>query len=98
MLTADGSDGNHAFVAMRKAEAAVRFAAPSSRVNAMLRANPAAAAKLSPAMFAEGGALPILHHGTVIGAIGVSGAAGLPIGAADEACAAAGLRVVTNRN
>ena len=92
MLTADGSDGNHAFVAMRKAEAALRFAAPSSRVNAMLRANPAAAAKLSPAMFAEGGALPILPHGTVIGA------AGLPIGAADEACAAAGLRVVTNRN
>lgn len=97
LLTADGSDGSHVFVAMRKAEAALRFAAPSSRVNAMLRADPAAASKVSPAMFVEGGALPILRHGQVIGAIGVSGAAGLPIGAADEACATAGLRVGPQR-
>jgi uncharacterized protein GlcG (DUF336 family) len=42
-------------------------------------------------MFVEGGALPILEKGQVIGAIGVSGAAGAPIGHQDEVCAAAGL-------
>ncbi|MBU6267039.1 MAG: heme-binding protein [Sphingomonadales bacterium] len=93
MLTADGADGSHVFVAMRKAEVALRFAMPSAAVGALLRRDPAAAARLTPAMFAEGGALPLRRHGRVIGAIGVSGAGGLPIGRADAACAAAGLRV-----
>ena len=51
-------------------------------------------AKVTPAMFVEGGALPIRRGGKVIGAIGVSGAAGKIIGRQDEICAAAGLRAL----
>jgi uncharacterized protein GlcG (DUF336 family) len=45
----------------------------------------------------EGGALPIMVGGEVIGAIGVSGAAGSPIGHQDEVCAQAGLDKISSR-
>ena len=92
MLEGDGADGSHGFVAMRKAEAALAFARPSSAVGAAVAADAGLMAKVSPAMFVEGGALPIMRGGQVIGAIGVSGAAGKIIGHQDEVCAAAGLR------
>lgn len=91
MLSADGSDGSHVFVAMRKAQVSVVFGLPSSAVDALVRHDPAQMAKVSPAMFVEGGAVPIYAHGVLLGAIGVSGARGFPIGHADEACAQAGL-------
>ncbi len=91
MLSADGADGSHGFVGMRKAEAALVFATPSSAVGALVVRDPAALARLTPAMFVTGGALPIRRGGRVIGAIGVSGAAGKVIGRQDEICAAAGL-------
>jgi len=94
LLEGDGADGSHGFVAMRKAEAALAFARPSSQVGALVAATPALIAKVTPAMFVEGGALPIRRGGKVIGAIGVSGAAGSPIGRQDEICAAAGLRAL----
>ncbi len=90
MVTADGSDGSHVFVAMRKALVALAFATPSSRVRGIVDTDPAQLAKVSPAMFVEGGAVPLLSGGKLIGAIGVSGAAGFPIGRQDETCAAAG--------
>ncbi len=90
MVTADGSDGSHVFVAMRKALAALTFAAPSSKVHDALNADPTQLGKVTPAMFVEGGAVPLMAKGKVIGAIGVSGAAGFPIGRQDEVCAAAG--------
>ncbi len=90
MLTADGSDGSHVFVAMRKALVALAFAAPSSQARESIGRDPARLGKVTPAMFVEGGAVPLRAHGTLIGAIGVSGAAGAPIGAQDERCAAAG--------
>ena len=90
MLTADGSDGSHVFVAMRKALAALAFSRPSSQVRVALAADPAQLAKVTPAMFVEGGAVPLYSRGALIGAIGVSGAAGFPIGHQDETCAAAG--------
>lgn len=93
-LTADGADGSHVFVAHRKAITALAFAAPSSSASETLRHDPAALARLTPAMFAEGGALPIRRAGKVVGAIGVSGAGGSPIGHQDELCAAAGLAAV----
>jgi uncharacterized protein GlcG (DUF336 family) len=92
MLTADGADGSHVFVAMRKALVALRFEAPSSKAGEQVARDPAQLARVTPNMFVEGGALPIHSHGKVIGAIGVSGAAGVPIGHRDEGCAAAGLR------
>ncbi len=91
MLTADGADGSHVFVAMRKAIAALAFRLPSSQIGSRLAAKRASLAKVTPAMFIMGGAAPIFRGGRPIGAIGVSGAAGSPPGAQDEACAAAGL-------
>lgn len=91
MLEGVGADGSHGFVAMRKAEAALTFAMPSSQVGAAIAADPALMAKVTPAMFVEGGAVPIRRGGRIIGAIGVSGAAGAPIGRRDELCALAAL-------
>lgn len=91
LRNAEGTDGSHGFVAMRKALVALRFARPSGEVAALADTDPAVMARITPAMFVEGGALPITRNGQVIGAIGVSGAAGLPIGHADEVCARAAL-------
>lgn len=87
MLTADGSDGSHVFVAMRKAEVALAFDLPSSQAAELVRSNPALKQKVTPAMFVEGGAVPLRRSGKLIGAVGVSGAAGVPIGKLDETCA-----------
>ena len=92
MLTADGSDGSHVFVAMRKALTALKFKMASSRANEVVPKDPALLAQVTPNMFVEGGALPIVMAHEVVGAIGVSGAGGAPIGHQDEVCAAAGLR------
>lgn len=94
MLTADGSDGSHVFVAMRKAEVSVVFDMTSAQARDMIAKDPALLKRVTPAMFVEGGAVPIMRGGKIIGAIGVSGAAGTPIGHQDEVCAAAGLRVL----
>ncbi|MFT3905936.1 MAG: heme-binding protein [Steroidobacteraceae bacterium] len=95
MLTADGSDGSHVFVAMRKAIVALAFQMPSSEASERVPKQPALLARVTPAMFVEGGAVPIHAGGKVIGAIGVSGAAGSPIGHQDELCAQQGaLRIL----
>ncbi|WP_225007285.1 GlcG/HbpS family heme-binding protein [Novosphingobium percolationis] len=91
LLTADGADGSHVFVAMRKTEVVRAFGMASGAANAALQKDAGLRAKVTLAMFVEGGALPILRDGKLIGAIGVSGAAGMPVGHQDEVCAAAGL-------
>ena len=96
MLTADGSDGSHVFVAMRKAEASVAFGLPSSIIQAHLAQDKTLQGKVRPYMFVEGGARPLLENDRVIGAIGVSGAGGTVIGQQDELCAAAGLNALTS--
>jgi uncharacterized protein GlcG (DUF336 family) len=97
MLTADGSDGSHVFVAMRKALTAVIFAIPSSKANELVPKDKALLARVTPNMFVEGGAIPIVVGQTTIGAIGVSGAGGTPIGHQDEVCAAAGLQKIKDK-
>jgi glc operon protein GlcG len=87
MLSADGSDGSFVFVAQRKAITAVAFNMPSANVKASIDANPALLAKVTPAMFVQFGAYPIVMEGRLIGAIGYSGGD-------DEACAAAGLKAI----
>jgi uncharacterized protein GlcG (DUF336 family) len=94
MLTADGSDGSHVFVAMRKALTALQFNMASSRANELVPKDPALLARVTPAMFVEGGALPIVVNQEIIGALGVSGAGGAPIGHQDEVCAAAGVKTI----
>jgi len=91
MLTADGSDGSHIFVAMRKALVALKFGIPSAEAARQIAADPALFSRVTPAMFVVGGAVPITRDGVVIGALGVSGAAGSVIGQQDEACANAAL-------
>jgi uncharacterized protein GlcG (DUF336 family) len=97
MLTADGSDGSHVFVAQRKALAAVTFSMPSARAHELVPKDKALLARVTPAMFVEGGALPIVVGKTTIGAIGVSGAGGTPVGHQDEVCAAAGAEKIRDR-
>ena len=94
MLTADGSDGSHVFVAMRKALTALTFATPSSQVADMIAADKSLLPRVTANMFVMGGAVPILDGQRTIGAIGVSGAAGVPFGHQDEVCARAGLRKI----
>jgi uncharacterized protein GlcG (DUF336 family) len=91
MLTADGADGSHVFVAIRKALVAIAFRSSSAAAKSTILQNPSLVSQVTPAMFVEGGALPIITNGELIGAIGVSGAAGAPIGRQDELCAQAGL-------
>jgi uncharacterized protein GlcG (DUF336 family) len=92
MLSADGADGSHVFVAMRKAEVAVTFGRSSAQVAEAVARDPAMLSRVTQAMFVEGGAVPILRGGRVVGALGVSGAAGMPIGRQDELCALSGVR------
>ncbi len=94
MLSADGSDGSHVFVAMRKALTALKFKMPSSAARELVARDKAELANVTPNMFVEGGAVPMTVDGEVIGAIGVSGAGGSVIGRQDELCASAGLEKV----
>lgn len=91
MLSADGSDGSHVFVAQRKALVALEFEMPSAKVKDLARAgDPAILARIQPNMFVQFGGYPITSKGKVIGAIGYSGGD-------DEACAMAGLDVIQKR-
>jgi uncharacterized protein GlcG (DUF336 family) len=87
MLSADGSDGSFVFVAQRKAITAVAFRMPSGDVANAIEKNPALMAKVTPAMFVQFGAFPIMSKGQLIGAIGYSGGD-------DVACATAGLKAM----
>jgi uncharacterized protein GlcG (DUF336 family) len=97
MLTADGSDGSHIFVATRKALTALAFEMPSSKAAEMVLQDKGMLTRIAPNMFVMGGALPITVGHATIGAIGVSGAAGRPFGHQDEVCAEAGLRRIQSR-
>jgi uncharacterized protein GlcG (DUF336 family) len=97
MLTADGADGSHVFVAHRKALTALVFGTTSLKANEAVWSGAAPMSKVTPDMFVMGGAAPIFQDGKLIGAIGVSGAAGAPPGKSDEDCAYAGLRAAGPR-
>jgi uncharacterized protein GlcG (DUF336 family) len=97
MITADGADGSHVFVAMRKALTALATEMPSAKAADLVAADKTLLARIKPNMFVMGGALPIVVNHETIGAIGVSGAAGMPFGHQDELCADAGLLKIQNR-
>lgn len=94
MLTADGSDGSHIFVATRKALTALAFDMPNSSAVDALAKDPSLLSKVKPNMFVMAGAVPIVVNHKTIGAIGVSGAGGSPFGHQDEVCAAAGVQKI----
>jgi len=97
LLTADGSDGSHVFVAMRKAITALAFKSTSAQALERVLKDESLLKQVTPAMFVEAGAVPIFANGQVIGAIGASGAAGEPIGHQDELCAQAGVESIRAR-
>ena len=90
MLSADGADGSHVFVAQRKAITALEFQMPSADVRAVIAKDPKLLARVKPNMFVQFGAFPITSGGKVIGAIGYSGGD-------DVACAKAGWKEIQNR-
>lgn len=99
LLTGDGSDGSHVFVAMRKALTALAFGVTSGEAGQQVEAGKAPLSKVTPAMFVAGGGVPIFANGKLVGALGVSGAAGSGpyVGFEDEQCAKAGLASVAAR-
>ncbi len=94
MVEAEGSDGGHVYVAVRKALVALAFKMPSSQASKVVPADNALLARVTPNMFVMEGAVPITVGNEVIGAIGASGAAG---GDQDEICAIAGLNKIKER-
>lgn len=93
-IEAEGSDGGHVYVAVRKALVALTFKMPSSKAAEAVRTDKAMLARVTPAMFVMEGAVPLVVGNEVIGAIGASGAAG---GNQDEVCAIAGLNKIKAR-
>jgi len=94
MVEAEGSDGGHVYVAVRKALVALTFKMPSSKASEIVPADTALLARVTPNMFVMEGAVPLIVGNEVIGAIGASGAAG---GNQDEVCAIAGLNKIKER-
>jgi uncharacterized protein GlcG (DUF336 family) len=88
MLSADGADGSHVFVAQRKAITALEFEMPGIKVKELAMAgDPKILSRITPNMFVQFGGYPITLKGKVIGAIGYSGGI-------DEPCAIAGLKEI----
>jgi uncharacterized protein GlcG (DUF336 family) len=94
MVEAEGSDGGHVYVAVRKALVALTFKMPSSKASEAVPADKSLLARVTPNMFVMEGAVPLMAGNEVIGAIGASGAAG---GDQDEICAIAGLNKIKER-
>lgn len=90
MLSADGSDGSHVFVAQRKALTALEFKISSAQARQQVPHDPALVSRVRPNMFVQFGAFPITDGKQVIGAIGYSGGD-------DEACAKAGLEAIESK-
>jgi len=93
-VEAEGSDGGHVYVAVRKALVALTFKMPSSKAAIALQTDKALLARVTPNMFVMEGAVPLMAGSEIIGAIGASGAAG---GDQDEVCATAGLNKIKDR-
>jgi uncharacterized protein GlcG (DUF336 family) len=93
-VEAEGSDGGHVYVAVRKALVALTFRMPSSKAAEAAQTDKAMLARVTPNMFVMEGAVPLMAGNEIVGAIGASGAAG---GDQDEVCAIAGLNKIKDR-
>jgi len=81
-------------VAIDKAWTAASFRIPTSELAKETQAGmPMSGLRSHPRVLAIGGALPIAAGGSLLGAIGVSGAPG---GEADDACATAGIKAIAD--
>jgi len=95
VLLRDRFAGAHTLdIAPRKAWTAASFRMPTAALAAETQAGrPMSGIRQSPQVMAIGGGQVIEAAGAVVGAIGVSGAPG---GEADDACALAGVRAVSD--
>ena len=82
-LTGNSARAGRIFTASRKNAAVITYGKPTSAIQAMLRADPAARAALPAHMAVMPGGVPIIVGDKIIGALAVSGAASLQ----DEDCA-----------
>ena len=95
VLLRDRYAGAHTIeVASNKAWTAASFRTPTSALGAETQpGRPMSGLRSLPRFLAAGGGLTIEAGGRILGAIGVSGA---PNGEADEACAKAGIKAITD--
>lgn len=95
VMLRDRFAGTHTVrVAIDKAWTAASFKIPTSTLAKETQAGmPMSGLRSHPRVLAIGGALPIESGGSLVGAIGVSGAPG---GEADDACAAAGIKAIAD--
>lgn len=95
VLLRDRFAGAHTVdVATQKAWTAASFRIPTAALATETQAGrPMSGLRASPRVMAIGGGLPIEAGGSTFGGIGVSGAPG---GEADDACAAAGIKAITD--
>lgn len=95
VLLRDRFAGAHTVdVATQKAWTAASFRIPTTALATETQAGrPMSGLRASPRVMAIGGGLPIEAGGSTFGGIGVSGAPG---GEADDACAAAGIKAITD--
>ena len=95
VMLRDRFAGTHTVrVAIDKAWTAASFKIPTSALAKETQAGmPMSGLRSHPRVLAIGGALPIEAGGSLLGAIGVSGAPG---GEADESCAAAGIKAIAD--
>ena len=95
VLLRDRFAGTHTVrVSIDKAWTAASFKIPTSALAKETQAGmPMSGLRSHPRVLAIGGALPIEAGGSLVGAIGVSGAPG---GEADDACATAGIKAIAD--
>ena len=95
VLLRDRFAGAHTVgVAIDKAWTAASFKIPTSTLAKETQSGmPMSGLRSHPRVLAIGGALPIEAGGSLVGAIGVSGAPG---GEADDACATAGIKAIAD--
>jgi uncharacterized protein GlcG (DUF336 family) len=94
MLRDDLAGPHTSLTAINKAYSAVSFRTDTTELAAMTQpGKPASGIRQLPQVVAVGGGLMIRAKGSLVGAIGVSGA---PNGDADDACAKAGIAAISD--
>lgn len=89
-LAADGVSPDRVYTAIRKDVAAAAFGVPTRSLRKTLPGNPRMLARVKPDMSVLPGAVPIIVHDQVLGAVGASGAMAFE----EEKCALIGARII----
>jgi len=98
MLSADGADGSHVFVAIRKALVALTFGQPSAQAREQILKDKASLARVTPQYVRRGrrGADPD-RRSRSLAPLASAGAGGAVMAGRMSLCAAAGLETIKNQ-